>query len=257
MALAQYGSGIKGRNEPIEYAPGNNPFRIVSFHTDDEIYTAAAARLRASADRLSIPVHIETVSTRGSWEKNCAFKSEFIRDQWHKSDVPVVWLDADATVNAYPSLFATLDADFAVHKRDGWNFGGGTLYFGRSPPAAALLTRWVDHCQRNPTQVDDISLDDAWAEITRDMPLRTTWLPKTYRWSFDLPDADKAFIVQWKASRQARAFALSQREKTLLRKVIDLADLYGPRRLLSLARTVLWLVKHRGRRRARRASRTA
>ncbi len=249
--------GVKGRNEPIEYPPGSKPFRIVSFHTDDEIYTAAAARLKASADRLSIPIHIETAPSRGSWERNCAFKAEFVRDQWRNSDLPIVWLDADATLNADPSLFAALDADFAIYKSGGWEFRGGTLYFGRSPAAAAILDRWIKHCRNNPTQWDQVSLDYAWAEITREQPLRTVWLPENYCWRFYQEGRDKAVIIQWVASRQAKALAPAKKDRTLLRKAIDIGKRCVPRRVWNFLRTAVWHVKHRGKRRARRASRTA
>ena len=231
--------GIKGRNQPIEYPAGNKPFRIVSFHTDDELYTAAAAKLKASADALSIPVHIETVSSRGSWEGNCAFKAEFVRDQWNRSDVPIVWVDADATLNTFPSLFAAVDTDFAIYKRDRWSFNSATLYFGRSPAAAALLDRWVDHCRRNPNQRDQVSLDHAWAEITRVPPLRTVWLPESYCGVFDRAGADKAIIIQWQASRQTKKRASRSAAQMLFVKSMDFV-----RRHVS------------GRRRARRASRT-
>ena len=253
--------GVKGRNQPIEYPPANRPFRIITFHTDDQLYTAAAARLKASADRLSIPVHIETVPSRGSWEENCAFKAEFVRDQWRNVDVPIVWLDADATLNAYPSLFASLDTDFAINKNRGWIFAGGTLYFGRSPAAQVLLDRWVYHCRANPHRSDDLSLDYAWAEITRESPLRTVWLPQSYRWRSTRPGADQAIVVQWKASRHVRknSGVVSCKERKLLRRAVELAKRSGPagsRRLLGKTLQFVRRLKSSSRQRARRASRT-
>ena len=253
--------GVKGRNEPIDYLPANRPFRIVSFHTDDEIYTAAAARLKASADRRSIPVHIETVPSRGSWEENCNFKAEFIRDQWRNFDVPIVWLDADATLNSYPSLFTTLDADFAINKNRGYIFSGGTLYFGRSPAAQVLLDRWVHHCRANPYGSDDFHLNYAWAEITRELPLRTVWLPESYRCSYTRAGAAQAIIVQWNAAQQAKkSRVVSHKGETFLRRAIEMAKRISPSGARIFLGTLTFvrrrLNSRQGNQRARRASRT-
>jgi hypothetical protein len=213
--------GIKGNKRVAPLAAGNNLFRIVSFHTDDALYTAAAAKLRASAEALSLPFHIEIVPAGRTWERTCSFKAKFIQDMWRGSDIPIVWLDADATLNRFPALFSVINADFAAYKRR-WSIKAGTLYFGKTELADTLLAGWVARCEADPDQWDQISLDLAWAEIASRAPLRTVWLPETYCWKFDKPDkSNDAVILQWQASRNVandkKTFPSPKSNKTFIR----------------------------------------
>ncbi|MTW18851.1 hypothetical protein GJ689_21875 [Rhodoplanes serenus] len=180
-------------------------FLVVSFFTKHNEYAEHAARLTASLAAHGIASRIEPIDNGGAWEHVCAAKARFVLDCWHGSDVPVVWLDADATVEAYPALFDQIESDFAVHRWDGWQFGSGTLYFGKSPAALALLQQWVLRCEADPITWDQVHLQSAWCDIAAPSGLTTHWLPRSYLQIFDQPEEGQPIIKHWQASRASKA----------------------------------------------------
>ena len=184
---------------------GDRPIRIVSFYTADNEYREHAERLRASLDRFGLAYELTPIDSRGAWEFNCAFKARYIRDQWSRSDVPVVWIDADATVEMNPILLNSFQADFAIHKWSGWQFASGTVYFGKSDLTRQLLDLWVLRSESDPTTYDQVHLQSAWCDISNSAPLRTVWLPRSYYDIFDRPGNDATVIRHWQASRKPKA----------------------------------------------------
>lgn len=92
---------------------------MASFYTPD--YAEHAERLRASCHRFGYRHWIAPVECRGSWEKNCARKAEFIRMALLASDEDVLWLDADAVIEqriegALEFDEHIKDYDFAVYR---------------------------------------------------------------------------------------------------------------------------------------------
>ncbi|MEO3474419.1 hypothetical protein AAFN86_21305 [Roseomonas sp. CAU 1739] len=193
-----------GATKPPPTPPGESGALIVSFFTRATRYEAYAARLRASLDRQGVAHELVGLDVPGSWEMVCAFKAEFIQDQWRRTDRPVIWLDADATLEAPPALLAAPGADFAINKHGGWKFSAGSILFGRSQAAEALLDRWVLRCRADPKMWDQNHLDAAWADVSATMPLVTRWLPPSYSAIWDHYDA-AAFgppvVSQHQASR--------------------------------------------------------
>lgn len=182
---------------------GTGKYRVVCFHTTDDLYASRAANLIASLNTYGIDHRVVPVEVSDSWEATCSRKAAFVREQWEQSDVPVVWLDADATVEAEPSLFAALDCDFAVHKVKGWELASGTLYFGKTELARALLDQWVTRCEADPRGWDQNHLQSAWCDLSATRPLRTIWLPQPYLQIFDAPrrKSETPVIMHWQASR--------------------------------------------------------
>lgn len=211
------GRDIDKRAEPHDVVDGLvsaiHPYRVVSFFTVDNEYADHAARLRATLENFGIDHVLQPVEGSGRWELNCAYKARFIYEQWLLSDRPIVWLDADATVEALPDLFSALDADVALHKwtwnhaeQDrGWEFCSGTLYFGKTELAGELLRQWMLRCDADPMTWDQVHLSSAWCDIASIKPLKTSWLPRSYLHIDGAPDAETAVIRHWQASRQALA----------------------------------------------------
>ncbi|MBB3018717.1 SAM-dependent methyltransferase [Microvirga lupini] len=181
------------------------PYKVVSFFTADNEYAAHSARLRETLERFAVPHNLVSIESAGPWEHTCAWKSRFLREQWEASEVPIVWIDADATVEAPPTLFNTIDSDFAVHKWDGWQFGSGTLYFGKTEAAKALLDQWLVRCEADPATWDQTHLQSAWCDISAQQELRTYWLPRSYLQIFDAKADEPAVIKHWQASRKPKA----------------------------------------------------
>ncbi len=216
--------GFIGFNPELDRAPLNvmsdrplkgkpHPFRVVCFYTEDNEYAEHAERLRQTLVRFGIDHVLQPIRSIGDWNDNCAFKAEFIYEQWKRSAVPVVWLDADATVESHPRLFEIIDADVALHKwawnhlehDRGWEFCSGTVYFGKSERAEALLKQWIFRCKADPQTWDQVHLCSAWCDISCSQPLRTVWLPRPYLQIDGPPVLEPTVIYHWQASRQVRA----------------------------------------------------
>src|SRR5262245_10191085 len=177
---------------------------IICFYTADNAYRTHAERLRVSLAKFNVPHKLTAISSEEGWEQTCAKKANFIREEWCQSEVPVVWIDADATLESEPLLFDTIDADFAVHKWDGWQFGGGTVYFAKTKMAKTLLDRWCVRCSADPMTWDQTHLQSAWCDVAARGGLRTYWLPRSYLQVFDRPEHEPAVIRHLQASRQSQ-----------------------------------------------------
>jgi FkbM family methyltransferase len=178
---------------------------FICFYTRDTAYEPLAMRLRDTLDAHGLDHQIVGIDSLGAWEHNCAYKARFVRDQWHALGRPIVWLDADATVESDPVLLRHCGADFAVCKYDGWEFGSGTLFFNATPAAGRLLDSWVARCEADPLIWDQMHLDAAWADIASSEPLITQWLPESYLHIFDEVGQSAPVITHWQASRENKA----------------------------------------------------
>jgi SAM-dependent methyltransferase len=181
------------------------PFKVVSFFTEDNEYAVHAERLRASLERHKVPYELVPVKGLGAWEHNCARKAGFVQDMWTSSDRPIVWIDADATIEGPLKLFSKTDADFGVHKWDGWQFGSGTIYFGKTDAAKALIDQWKLRCAADPTTWDQTHLQSAWCDISAMRSVKTLWLPRSYLQIFDSAQEGTPVVKHWQASRQSKS----------------------------------------------------
>lgn len=210
-AFAALADGASGARP----AGATHPFTVVSFYTAHNEYAGFAKRLDESLQTLGIRRVLHAIEVDAAWEIICARKARFILDCWEASDGPVVWIDADATVEQYPALFDSIDADFAVHKWDGFEFGSGTLYFGKTESAHRLLQQWVLRCEADPVTWDQVHLQSAWCDIAATRGLRTAWLPRSYLQIFDAPEEEAPVIRHWQASRALKEDGRTTGEEVL------------------------------------------
>jgi hypothetical protein len=180
---------------------------IVSYFTTNTPYEEEARRLIASCDALGLAHDVVPLPPAGSWEANCARKAEVCLDALHRNQRPILWVDADAVIEAPPTLLASCGADFAVHRWDDWQFASGTIFFKHSDVARRLLECWVERCRRDPRVWDQVSLDLAWEEVVARQPLETLWLPRSYCQIFDAQtDDDQPVVIRHhQASRRLKA----------------------------------------------------
>lgn len=181
-----------------------HPYKVVCFYTRDNEYAEIVKNLEASLNKFNIQHKLVPIESVGAWELNCALKAKFIQQQWEESDIPIVWIDADATVEKYPEIFPSLDCDFALHKWDDWQFSSGTMYFAKTQLAKKLIDQWVVRCEADPVNWDQVSLQSAWCDISSVLPLRTVWLPRSYYAIFDAGGVEETVIKHWQASRQSK-----------------------------------------------------
>ncbi len=192
----------------------HNQFKIISYHTDDDLYRENAQQLKKSLEENKLDYVIKERSSRGGWEENCAQKAEFVFEQWEASTLPVIWLDSDAFVKSYPYLFSFLhqDVDFAIHKVDRWEFLANVIYFNKTEVTYNLLKLWKKKCQKEPKIWDQIHLDFAWHEIRKKEKIRTLWLPPQYSKIID-KDIKNSVIDQHQTSRRLDEINIKKRKK--------------------------------------------
>jgi hypothetical protein len=125
------------------------PPLYVSFYTFD--YRHEAAGLVETLKSRGLPHEVVRLNPFPSWAAACQHKPIFIRDAMELyPGRPMVWLDADARVLQEPALFSSpLMGDFAAHWL-GNELLSGTLYFGPTPAARALLETWIRRNRENP-----------------------------------------------------------------------------------------------------------
>lgn len=181
---------------------------IISYYTKNTPYEKEAKKLIESCEKLGLQYVIEGVANQGSWEANCAYKSQYVLDKWENLNKPVLWVDADALIIRKPTLLCGIDADFGIHKIDRWEFASGTIFFNTSKNAGLLIKEWVNQCRQNPQEWDQTHLDNAWEVITNQIPLKTFWLPESYTHIFDRHvtsgEDPEPVIRHYQASRQLK-----------------------------------------------------
>lgn len=153
---------------------------IVSYFTPGTAYEAHAKKLRASADRLKLEHRIEARPARPTWVENCAQKALFIQEIRQEVDRPILWIDADATLNRRVHELENCTADIAIVKRHGWSFYGGQIFFGSGEGADRIVNLWADYCRNWPNIWDQVSLGYAWWDAALTGEVSAVWLEKSF-----------------------------------------------------------------------------
>lgn len=185
---------------------------VVGFFTTGTAYEDEAREMMASCEAFGLRHDVVGVTPRGDWAMNCAIKARVVMSAWERTGGrdgvgAVVWVDADARVRRRPAVLEQGGFDFAVHRVERWEFASGTVAFGRSAGAEALLREWVRRCEAEPWVWDQVHLDRAWeALVMAGVGLRTLWLPQAYTKIFDRAaedvSGDEPVIEHMQASRR-------------------------------------------------------
>lgn len=177
-------------------------YKVVSFYTPK--YEEPVKILEKSLKYFKIPYKITPKKDTGDWVKNCAMKPGFILEQWGASNVPIVWLDADAVVKKNPYLFIRIDTDMGAHfrcdKRYHNELLSGTLFFNKTDGAKRILEKWVERCEKYEGEWDQIALADV---VSRMDDISVYRLPSTYTKIFDTMEGD-AVIEHFQHSRAVK-----------------------------------------------------
>ena len=181
----------------------------VAYYTEDTIYEERVDCLRDSLIALDIPFDIRGVKNRGTWLDNVNYKPTFLQQMMVKHyPKPIVYVDIDAEFRRYPILFDDLDCNIAVHKFDrtrhkkvgavGFEILSGTIYLNNCKETYSTVQKWLERCERRPSQWDQKSLAFVIKNDYYD-------LPPEYCAIFDLmDDIPDPVIVHWQASREVR-----------------------------------------------------
>ncbi len=128
--------GGLGWQDFLASAPGGDvPMVVSGYCRPDQAYDAR--RLGETLAALGIPFDIRAIDVPA--EAMPAAKIALMHDAWQRGTGPILWLDPSTLVRGVPVLPTAMACDFAVHKWRRWEFALGTLYFGRSAEAEAML----------------------------------------------------------------------------------------------------------------------
>lgn len=139
---------------------------VVSGYTPP--YRDRVRKLIESLDRLCVPESCRRIvqyEHRGSWERNCAHKPSIVIDALRETQKPVLWVDADATVELPPVLIDDfiargVDYSFRVKENDHpFNKAlSGTVFINNTAQGVLLAAMWREYCNNRPTDWDQVSL---------------------------------------------------------------------------------------------------
>ncbi len=137
----------------------SNEIIYISYYTKNTPYQKVMeTRLLPSLKKFNLIHDIEAVEDFGNWQKNTSYKAQFVLQKLLQHEKTVIFIDADATIEKYPSLFAQipLEFDIAVHYQDfykqwrndlcGKRFDllTGTIMFRYNERVLSLVRKWVE-----------------------------------------------------------------------------------------------------------------
>ncbi|MFA7327346.1 MAG: hypothetical protein WC121_11820 [Candidatus Kapaibacterium sp.] len=161
---------------------------VVSFFTAE--YRDHAPRLRSECDRLGLRHRIEELPTTGSYLRNCCLKPGFILDSLRAVREPVLWVDVDSSICAYPAFFSDSDPydmqarRMRAPRKRAWHVSA--MWWNYTPDALAYLERWAGNVGESE---DEAAMEKTWRE---GLPLRTRDIPAPY---FQIEHPEGAVIL--------------------------------------------------------------
>ena len=179
---------------------------VISYYTESTIYEQEADGLRRSAIRFGLDYDIVPKPDMGGRKRNRYYKAQFVLEMLDKYPKrSVLWIDADADIIQYPTLFDNAKEDIGVFIVDWASLPGsictrlwgtkpltgidllsGTAYFANNTRSRAVVNAWVEMNKKNfdTTELEQINLHrvlKAWKG-----PLTIMYLPPSYCQIFDI-----------------------------------------------------------------------
>lgn len=181
-------------------------FVSVAYFTENTSYAEEVQILAASLKRFQLPMDIVGIPTQGSWQANTHYKPYFIKQMMirHYPNA-LLYLDADARVQQYPSLFDKAAFDLGLFYWHNQELISSTLYFANNGKTFELVERWIACCFENPDIWDQKVLQYVVQE-SKDLALKIEMLPPSYCQIFDLmKNEGEPVIEQFQASRRFKS----------------------------------------------------
>ncbi|MCK5161619.1 MAG: hypothetical protein KAQ99_08615 [Candidatus Aureabacteria bacterium] len=184
---------------------------VTAFYTRDKpgapSYKKVAEKyLLPSLAKLGIHCDLQIVENRGSWLANIAHKPEVIEkalNAYKSVDVNVVYIDVDAVVELYPSLFDCIDEKYyiAAHRLDRIAWYGlqnscvkpelfnGTIFLRNNQKTRDFVADWKERCK-------DVEVWEPthFKKAIENTGIKCFDLPLSYAYIYSLPDGSKPLI---------------------------------------------------------------
>jgi len=175
-----------------------NKYKIIAYHTNDDIYNNQIRRLKASA--VGCDYYIQRIEPLHTWDEAVNYKPEFILKCLNCFDCNLLYLDADAVIRSKPVLLDTIDCDLAVHHYPADKLFAGTLYLRNCPEVKQLVIDWISEMKKlgNVYLAEQTALDN----VVSKSSLRIHELPPQYALIYDvMKKHGPAIIEHFQASR--------------------------------------------------------
>jgi hypothetical protein len=152
------------------------PLVVTAYTTSSHLgdyYKRCVTRLIRSCIKFDLSHLVLPLEPQGGWDAGCATKIVVIQQLLKKLNRPLLWLDADAEIFAYPSIFEGINCEMALASVTG-HWLTGTLYF--TPSALPFIELWK---QRTGQDVDEVALHKLYTSCAHSRP-RMIMLPNSY-----------------------------------------------------------------------------
>jgi hypothetical protein len=198
-------------------------FIIVSAYTTGTLYENEVKNLEKDCKKLSIPFYAHAYESTGSWVENTMKKPSILlecMDKLQDKYPTMVWVDADARINEYPSLFEEFDitgVDFSVLQIGGISrVLSGTVFMRLNQKIKILLYEWEKQCLTSSERLGDQKAlrDIITNQFYSFLGIFFKSLPYSYCYIFDdtvrkisssvPPLSGEPIIVHTQASRRAK-----------------------------------------------------
>lgn len=203
----------------------NKPSRplVIGYHTGGG-YELEARAMIASISAFGLEHRVEELPSLGSWQANTYRKAEYILETLRAVQCPVLFLDADARMRRYPTLFDDFNADLGLSwfdwekinasGRKGKELSSAVMYLAPSKRAFALLEDWIACNKTRAAQRSDVWEQANLAEVLRKQgrsfkvhPIVS--IPHSYNQIFDtMAHVGPPVIEQMQASRRLKQEAI-------------------------------------------------
>lgn len=122
----------------------------IGFYTKNTPYEEEAIQMSKTVEKHNLKCKLYGIDSCRSWLKNAMQKPKIILQALEEFKQPIVYLDADARVEKYPSLFENIKEDFGVNIRlkGGVSFFTCTMFFNYNKNCIELLHNWINRCEK-------------------------------------------------------------------------------------------------------------
>lgn len=136
---------------------------FISYYTKKTPYEEVMnTHLMPTLKNFNLDYDIEGIEDLGNWANNTGYKSRFIVKMLEKHKCPVVFLDADATIEKFPKFLLNISSEYDIcfHYLD-WNlqwrghigdkkeFLSGTMWFNYNPKVVNLVKEFIKEIEQN------------------------------------------------------------------------------------------------------------
>ena len=174
---------------------------FIAYFTIDTPYKQEADELIATLKKFNLQYKVYGIPNQGSWQKNTQHKPKVLKKALEDHTESIVYVDADARIQANPVLLETLeDFDLGVHFKDNIELLSGTIFINNNNIMKQIVDEWIVECVSSPQIWDQRCLA---VVIKRHPELKIYKLPAAYCQIFDSMAHNGAPVIEhFQASRR-------------------------------------------------------